>query len=287
MKKVLGVILVVCGALLLLFWAFGPQMTNGLFFTGGEKEVSKPVDDIKKLMIEAPSANVTIVPETRSDIKAVLRNGNGHLEVKKSGQSLQIVVEKTAWISVSFFHKGPKLDIHVPKDYQEDLQTDVRSGSVFFDGDTMRLHDLTIKSQSGNVEIANLKVKSVTSHVQSGNFKGDTIDADQTHIDAASGNVNLKHLSSALNISAKSGSVKVQMDQLTGKVGIKAWSGEVSLDLPHDADFSLDAQARSGIIKNDFELNRSKQNGASLSGTHGNGTYPITIDARSGVVHIY
>lgn len=76
------------------------------------------------------------------------------------------------------------------------------------------------------------------------------------------------------------------MDDLSGPVDTAITSGDLRLDLPKDAGFTLDAKATSGEIHVDFPMRVVKKDLQSISGSHGSGKYPIRLRTTSGDIRI-
>ena len=63
-------------------------------------------------------------------------------------------------------------------------------------------------------------------------------------------------------------------------------SGNVQLDLPDDANFTLNGKISSGLISNDFPLNNEIKDSHTLQGTHGSGKYNVDLFVSSGRINI-
>jgi DUF4097 and DUF4098 domain-containing protein YvlB len=73
-----------------------------------------------------------------------------------------------------------------------------------------------------------------------------------------------------------------------GKMTITGKHGDVTLVLPPNAGFTLDATTRKGDITSDFSPLRTEQtNGSSrATGTIGNGASKLQISSDTGDIHI-
>ena len=76
------------------------------------------------------------------------------------------------------------------------------------------------------------------------------------------------------------------MEQLTDSVKLDVNSGRVKLDIPEDANFTLEGEVNSGFISNHFELKDKIQDKNNLSGVYGTGEHLINLDVSSGVIEI-
>jgi lia operon protein LiaG len=77
------------------------------------------------------------------------------------------------------------------------------------------------------------------------------------------------------------------MAELTDDLNLNVSSGDLELDLPDNADFTLNGKTSSGDISCDFELKNKEENDDRLSGKHGNGKHEIKADVSSGDIVIF
>ena len=78
-------------------------------------------------------------------------------------------------------------------------------------------------------------------------------------MDISSGNIDLKRYTGQIEADVSSGNLEIQMAEVTGPIELDVSSGRVLLDLPEDANFTLDGQVSSGFIYNKFDLKNSVQ----------------------------
>lgn len=263
MKKALTFFIIVVGLFLLLF------ITNNIpgLSLGNHGKVAKVTEETNYIEIDVSGAKTTIIPENRDDLQAEL-DGKGKITVKSDGDKISVEM-KRKWFQWLFFNKS-ELTIHIPENYNQNMEIEIGSGNVTFEGrsksNPMVLNKLSVDVGSGNVNINNLETKS-------GSF------------DISSGNVNLKHFTGKLDANLSSGSFKVKMDKLTSSVDIDVSSGNVKLDLPDNADFTLNGDISSGNISSDFPLNEADRD--HIKGKNGSGKYKIDLDVSSGNIDIY
>ncbi|MEH7251540.1 DUF4097 domain-containing protein [Neobacillus niacini] len=282
MKKIVILLLIITG----LYIVFNQSVQLDGFTLGGSKEgsatLSKKIDTIE---INVGSVQTTIIPGDRNDVEAVL-TGKGSLIVKEDGNSLVVEMQRKMFNWFSFSEKR-QLKIYIPEDYNRNMNIQIGSGSLNFSGESMKLNKLSLDIGSGNVNLDHLEVAEFTHDGSSGNVKIDTLTTKTGTFDLSSGNLDIKHYSGAVNADVSSGKFSVQMDNLEGPIEIDLSSGNVNLDLPDNADFSLNGHVSSGDIKSEFPLTTTSSDKKSLKGTHGSGKHKIDISVSSGDIDIF
>ena len=99
LQKNLIVIVILLGAFLLLI-----SVPSLLPFG---KQTAELTDDIDVIEIDVSGVSTTIIPEKRDNVEADL-DGNGSVQVKKSGNSIEVEY-KRKWYQPFGFFKRPKL----------------------------------------------------------------------------------------------------------------------------------------------------------------------------------
>ncbi|WP_335569053.1 LiaG family protein [Neobacillus vireti] len=281
MKRIVVLLLIITGLYIVFYQSF---QFNGFAFGGskdGRAELSKTIDSIE---INVGSVRTTIIPEDRNDVEAVL-TGKGSLTVKKTGNRLLVETKKEMFNWFSFSGKR-QLKVYIPKDFNRNMNIQIGSGSLDFSGKSMKLNKLSLDIGSGNVNLDQLEVDEFTHDGSSGNVEIDTLTTKTGTFDLSSGNLDIKHYTGSLNADVSSGKFSVQMDKLNDSIDIDLSSGNVNLDLPDNADFTLNGNVSSGNISSEFPLTTTNSDKKSLKGTHGSGKHKIDISVSSGTVTI-
>jgi len=172
---------------------------------------------------------------------------------------------KRKWYQAFGFFKRPKLTVYLPDDYQQDLAIEVGSGNV--NSKDLHLNNLLLDVNSGNVNL-------------------DSITTQTGVLDVSSGNIDLKHYTGQLEADVSSGNLSIQMDELTDSVKVDVSSGHVELDLPSDANFTLNGEVNSGSISNRFALENQQENKHELKGIHGSGEHHLDLSVSSGKIEV-
>lgn len=285
LKKILVIFLIIVGGYLL----FTSIMGNFPALFGKEQTKAEITNRIDTIEFDIASASLTIIPEKRDNLEAVLK-GRGKLSVDQKGDTVTVKHKKSWFEWVPFFNTA-KLTVYVPEDYNKDMLLDVGSGNMSLSGKSAKqpyeLDNLTVDMSSGNVNLENLQVDTFVHDASSGNLTVHSLVSNSSSIDISSGKVKMTDYAGELNADLSSGRLVVQMSELKDSIQIDVSSGSVELDLPDQADFTLDGETGSGNISCDFPLTIKKQDNHRIKGSHGSGKHEIEVGVSSGNVRIF
>ncbi|MEQ2527258.1 DUF4097 domain-containing protein [Bacillaceae bacterium CLA-AA-H227] len=283
MKRILLIFLIIAGGYI-LFTTIG----NLTWFANKDQMKAEISDKIDNIEFDIASANVTIIPENRDDLEAQL-TGKGKVTVKQKGDTITVEY-KQKWFSWFNFFNHSKLNVYVPEDYKEDMVIDIGSGNLELSGESakqpFKLNHLILDMSSGNVELNDLVVNEFAFDGSSGNVEIHSLDSKTTSVDVSSGNVKISDFAGELEADISSGRFDAQFAELRDSISIDVSSGNVTLDLPEKADFTLEGETGSGNISSNFPLKVENQDKHEIKGTHGSGKHEIEIDVSSGNVEI-
>jgi lia operon protein LiaG len=288
MKKIIIATVLIVGVYILFFQAnVFSWWANG----DGGSSSTKISNRIHLIDIDIAGASTTLIPSNGSNLRAVL-DGKGKVTVKKRGDIVEVKY-KRKWFDGfgDFQFKGTKLTVYIPDEYNQKLHVNIGSGNFKSKGYStskpLELDEFLLDLGSGNVDLEYVKTKNFEGDVSSGNVKMDSLVTNKGSIDISSGNVNLKNYQGELVSDISSGNLDIQMDKLDGNIKIDISSGKANIDLPKDADFQLNGDVSSGLIRNDFNLENYEKDKHSIKGKHRNGKFDINIDVSSGVIEIH
>lgn len=260
---------------------------NTSLFTGSRDENQlKVTERIEEINIRTHSSDMEIVPEARDDVEAVL-TGKGELFLRQKGDTIEVEVKKK-WYQFFNFNNDSDVTVFLPEDFKQNLKLEVGSGNLALHaGNPLVLNDVEIQMSSGDVELSNLQTKRFEHDGSSGRLTVDQLTTKEGRFDISSGDVILTNYSGPLDGEMSSGEMNVQMAQLKGDVSFDLSSGDVELDLPDNANFTLDTEASSGDISTSFNLKDQTVSNKKISGVHGNGKYQVKISLSSGNARVY
>lgn len=288
MKRILILLLIITG-----FYMIYNQVSQFDWFSSSEGKNAQATmsKDIDMIEVNSSSVSTTIIPEDRKDVKAVY-NGKEKLSVLERGDTIVVFIKQKGfgWFNWSPFSEKKKLEIYIPENYDRNMNIRLGSGNLNFSGQSkikpVNLEELTVDIGSGNMNLQNLIINRFEQNLASGNVMIDSVKTDTGFFGLSSGNLDIKHYTGAIEADVSSGELDIQMDKLTDSVTIDVSSGEVGLDLPNDADFTLNGDVSSGDISSDLSLTSKELNKHSIKGKHGSGKYKIDLDVSSGDIHI-
>lgn len=256
----------------------------------GNNSVSEMVTEkIDKIELDVADIELTMIPENRKDVEAVL-NGQGKVKVRRDGNTIKVDYERN-WFELFPFARSAELNVYLPEDFKKDLSIELGSGTLNLSGESvenpLEFNELDIDIGSGHVNLSHLSVNEFSQDVSSGSVQIDSLISKESSIDISSGFVKMVGFNGALSTDVSSGKLDVQMDELTGAIEMDVSSGSVLLDLPNNADFTLNGTMSSGNISNEFTLSNQKQGEEEIQGVHGSGKHAIEVVVSSGHVKIY
>lgn len=287
MKRILVIFLVITGTYIVWNYMFDG---SGINFAKAEDTV-KVTSQTENISIDISSVETMIVPEDRDNVRAEL-NGKGTVKIDKHGEDIEVAVKRKGFFWFNWFEMDKTtLTVYIPEDYEKNMEIELGSGEVVFKGHSidspMKLKNLAIDIGSGRMVLENLDVETFEHQSSSGEVEINSIAAGSGSFEVSSGSVTVKNYSGKLEADVSSGELEIQMDSLTDDVNLNVSSGNIELDLPDDADFSLNGKISSGDISSDFPLENKEESNNRLSGKHGNGKYEINADVSSGEIKIF
>jgi DUF4097 and DUF4098 domain-containing protein YvlB len=143
------------------------------------------------------------------------------------------------------------------------------SGDVFVEGAGQQSPvDVTVESVSGDVRIANSSGNIVLKTV-SGNAEGETLQAATFQGQTVSGDVQVELTAG-----------------FTGTLTTNTVSGDVEIRMPESSSFRFTLGTQSGDLECDLAAHETNHTNTLFTGTVGSGDGTITIQTRSGDVHL-
>jgi len=288
MKRIVILLLVITG----LYIIYNQSATFDWFSNSGKNTTQATVtEDIDVIEVNISSVSTTIIPEDRKDVKAIY-NGKDKLTVREHGDAIEVSVKHKGfgWFDWSPFSKKKKLTIYIPEDYHRDMRISLGSGNVSFSGKSknnpINLDELTVDIGSGNMDLKNMNINHFEQNVASGDVDIKSLQTETGSFDVSSGSLDVKEYTGAIQANVSSGELDFQVDQLTDSIDIEVSSGDVKLDLPNNADFTLDGDVASGDIICELPLTSKNIKKRSIEGIHGSGKYKIDLDVSSGDITI-
>ncbi|MGG0717302.1 DUF4097 domain-containing protein [Robertmurraya massiliosenegalensis] len=283
MKRILLIFIILVGGYI-IFTSVG----NLTWFSNKDNTKADITNKINTIEFDISSVSLEIIPEKRNDLEADFE-GKGKVNVTQKGNTITVTHERT-WNSWFSFFNNSKLTVYIPEDYQKDMEIKIGSGNVDLAGNSEKqpliLDDLSIDMGSGNINLSHLQVNEFSHDGSSGNASIEGLISKSSTIDISSGNLKVTGFSGELEADISSGKLDIEFAELVDSVEIDVSSGTVTLDLPNNADFTLDGKIGSGNISYNLPLTIEEQTKHKVKGTLGTGKHKIDIDISSGNVKI-
>lgn len=286
-KRVLVIFLIITGAYIAMNYFFDG---NGMTLSKTE-DAAKVSKDIENISIDISSVATTVVPEDRNDVRAELK-GKGTVSVNKRGDDIEVSVKRKGFFWFNWFElDNTALTIYIPKNYDKNMEIKLGSGEVTFKGssiqDRMELDKLSVDVGSGSMVLKNLDVQTLEQQISSGEVEINSLSAETGTFEVSSGSVNVQNYTGKLDADVSSGELEIQMDELKDSISLNVSSGDIELDLPDDAEFTLNGKTSSGDLSCDFPLENKQESDKRLSGKQGNGKHKIDANVSSGDIEIF
>lgn len=258
--------------------------TNGAGEHGVESDLEVLVPRDALLDIASKRGDVTVT-DHNSDVKIALQRGDVSLNDIAGAASINL--DKGS-IRVSKISGDVEIEGHV-----DDVTLDEVGGGVRLNGDFF--NDIRVSKVAKAVTF-----KSSRSDMSVESVPGDLdIDRDSVRGNGVNGpgrivttskEIHLENVTGDLQVETTNGDIEVQAASKlpVGRMTITGRHGDITLTLPPNAGFQVDATTRKGDISSDWEALRVESSGGSSTakGTVGNGVSKLQINSDTGDIRI-
>jgi lia operon protein LiaG len=275
----------------------------GLWHREINEEKTFAIDEINEIQVQLNTYPVHVIrAEAGSDVKFHLY-GTAIQEVKLSAE----LDHQTAFVQAIHQLKGylPNnlvLDVYIPEDYEKNLSIDITTGRVRLDD--VKLANFSLHTTTGGLEAGQLIAENMNIATTTGGIRINAIEINQLEIIGRTGAVNLddcvverakiqtttggvtvKNGVGNFNIEASTGDVLLNYKDFTDQsVSINTTTGGITLQLPADAEFSLQAQNTTGRLQSDFPVNRISDH--EMAGQIGTKSNPVILKCSTGSITV-
>ena len=252
--------------------------------TGNEVTIHGEVRFNRRFFFSKPKNTDEMLRQLQDNPPVELSNGRlrvGHIEDRDLRKRVSISYEITVPASTEVRADSGSGSITIT-DVAANVEASAGSGSV------------TLQNIGGSVDAATGS-GSIRADGVAGAFTGDTGSGNiylvqtapgDVDVETGSGSSELKGVIGALSAEAGSGSVKID-GQMAGDWNIDTGSGRVTISLPEDAAFDLDAEASSGGIDIDHPLTvEGRISPREIRGQVRGGGPLLKVDTGSGGIRI-
>lgn len=186
-----------------------------------------------------------------------------------------------------------------------DIRVSASSGSISAE-ELVAGGDVVLDNTSGSIKPGKVRARGITAENTSGSIRFDSAVADTIRARGSSGSIAFDELEGEFDLSntsgsitvergvgggratSSSGSIKVQLDEMTGDVALSTTSASCKLTVPRDTGFAFQAKTTSGSIhvpdENGVTFNeKGNQAGGNVGG---GGTLRVNMESSSGSVRV-
>jgi lia operon protein LiaG len=310
--RVIAVVAIVAGACLAIAaliglgasaaTTFGAPRGAGAATTSGEprgavlgtltvdQRGNAPLGGIGMVSVATVSERLRVIDGTGDQLQAWLhgtaRGEPPRLVVERTPGGIDVRLERPRAIGPSW--NDLVLEVSLPAGYGGRLAAKSVSGAI--DLADHAYEGVALSSTSGEIRAGSVKAADFAMHSTSGALRAQVIGARQTDISSVSGEVEVTSLSGAATVRTTSGEVRLTFAVPPSRLDASSVSGRLSLTLPADAGFTLDAHSTSGEVTCEFPVTIA--GGQSVAGRHalagvvGGGVNAISASTVSGEIRI-
>jgi hypothetical protein len=264
------------------------------------------LNDIQKIDVNYVDASLKLLPTDGQQVivREYMSRNNPNYQLKTS------IVDDTLTVTQGqiphFLPLRVKVQILIPNDFHDQLRITNRSGNLQA-ANLKNLDEVLINVRSGVIYLNDLKLNKLLVSSRSGKVTLDTIQTKKVlavesrdsvlslsdvsspdyNMESRSGTIKATDLQGAGKISAKSGTIKIDFEKVTGDVEVENDSGTVKLNMPTDDSYNFDLEAKSGVVKMNQAAKYVHDILSLKEGVVGSDpNYKLTVRAKSGIIKI-
>ncbi|RFB12063.1 hypothetical protein DZB84_19920 [Bacillus sp. HNG] len=265
---------------------------------------------VSNIIIDS-AVDVNVIPAKKDQIEVEFSGKVGKkskalykLNIDEVGDSVEITMEKKNKFQFMMFNfTRVSLNVEVPEKMYDLIQMNASSGDIAVE--EIDAKEMTIETQSGDIEIMNSMIKgSLNLEASSGDVRvkdttGNVIDIQTSSGDITATNNKAKEIelltssgdiesnnqtSKKMNINTSSGDIIIDAEEITGDISMEASSGDIDVSLVQIPDaLEVDFKSSSGDGNATMEgMKFSEKSEHRILGEIGVGGYQITARTSSG-----
>jgi lia operon protein LiaG len=236
----------VAGLLGLATTGFQPRQLGHVDGMAVDERTSLPASGVGEVSIHSVNEDVRVVEGTGETFEAWLHGTAGtgrpqsvpHLRAERDGATVAISIDRPA-LTIGFFWSNLTLEVTVPKGYAGRLSAGTVSARI--DVSAHPYAGVALSTTSGDVNAGAVKTVDFAMHSRSGRLLAAGVVSQTADLSTVSGQVKLSSFAGDAKVHSTSGDVDVHYAIAPGSFNAVSTSGTVTVGLPADAQFSLDA----------------------------------------------
>lgn len=176
------------------------------------------------------------------------------------------------------------VEVYIPPSYRGNCTVRLSSGAITSETD-LRVNNLTMELFNGPITLGRVSAEDIYIKSSNGDIKMDLAEG-RLRIDAVSGSIKVQSAGGEGTFRASLGGITVGMEYVTGDLSFETGIGGITLSLPANLSFNIDALTGTGNIRLDAP-DQQYQLGTSGPAKMTVGPRPLyTIRSRTGVGNI-
>lgn len=262
----------------------GSIRDNSLSYSGDSAEFS--VDEVSEIEINWVSGDITFEESDYGKIEISEKSNNkfedSEMRYQVDDGKLTVDFGKDMFRFINFRGSLSKnLTVKVPKGYVLDKIT-AKSASANFKNESVNAESTVIESASGEINIGEIKGDSLKANSISGDIEINGADFADVSVFTTSGECKVSADCKKLKTESVSGDVNASLSNKIEEIDASSVSGDINIRLPENTDgFTVDKDTVSGNFDSDFSV--SSKNGKYK---FGNGRIEIKFKTVSGDISI-
>jgi lia operon protein LiaG len=286
-----------CIALLIGFFTGGfPPWDFGRAGHAVDERASLPLDGVAVVAISGMSDKVRILEGSGSaaevwmhgSVSASAPDAIPHIQAARAGDTAEIGLRQKSPVAFGFFRNSLTLEVSVPRGFKGMVTAQTLSGDI-----EVADHDfagLQLSTTSGSVRAGVVSATELAVHTTSGGLSARGVKAQLAELSSTSGRISIAGITGDVTAQSRSGDVVLAFIAAPAHVEAAATSGAVTLTLPPDAGFVLDARSNSGNVSCRFPITLAGTGSTGarhiMQGTVGSGAGRIIVHTSSGNIRI-
>lgn len=297
MRKVVGYSAILLGLSILGLLIISPGnafITNRFSFGTKNIDLERSIDAdrLQNIRIETGSADVKVIQGNSQQIVVRLQ---GQARLKEADQIELVAESNNELLSIEMdrpsrgFQWGlgnTRLDmtVELPDKEWNDLSIQVSSGNIQLS--EIKGKSVKTNTSSGNMDLKDIQATLIEMKASSGNIELQQFKAEQVTFDVSSGNAKLKEGAGEIKGRTSSGNIELELDELSHDADLRTNSGSVTIELDNEPkSAAVDFQAGSGkgtIEWSGIKYDEKSEHSDVLKGSFGGGETKLKVRTGSG-----